>query len=80
MIRCVDPSPPLLVCGLVLMSLQILCRVTPFRNFFLDERNVSGVKDPLVLSCTCWDSQTGVLQAAAFSLERGSSFHLPFIN
>jgi len=30
--------------------LQILCRVTPFRNFFLDERNVSGVKDPLVLS------------------------------
>mmetsp|Transcript_29960 Transcript_29960/g.89642 ORF Transcript_29960/g.89642 Transcript_29960/m.89642 type:complete len:626 (+) Transcript_29960:153-2030(+) len=27
---------------------QMLCRVTPFRNFFLVEKNYAGVKDPLV--------------------------------
>ena len=32
------------------MSLQVLCRVTPFRNFFLDEKNTEGITDPLVLT------------------------------
>eukprot|EP00035_Acanthoeca_spectabilis_P011519 m.202756 g.202756 ORF g.202756 m.202756 type:complete len:623 (-) comp15366_c0_seq6:4237-6105(-) len=29
---------------------QILCRVTPFRNFFLVEENYCGVSDPLVVT------------------------------
>eukprot|EP00729_Bicosta_minor_P001035 gene1036-18917_t len=32
------------------VSLQVLCRVTPFRNFFLDEKNTEGITDPLVLT------------------------------
>lgn len=33
---------------------QILCRVVPFRNYFLDESNYSHVtQDPLVVTCEC---------------------------
>lgn len=33
---------------------QILCRVVPFRNYFLDESNYSHVtQDPLVITCEC---------------------------
>lgn len=30
------------------VSLQALCRVPPFRDFFLREENYEGITDPLV--------------------------------